>query len=518
MAVEEVELKGNVHVQSGRSNGDNGLLAGSKELRQRNQLERYLNFFSTLAFSATLMASWETVGGSIAAGLLNGGPSAIVYGMVFSTIGSVAVAASLAELASVNPTAGAQYHWTYNLSPKSHRLFLSFFQGWVTVFSWSSLVCLAPFLIGNQILGLVSFNRESYHIERYQGTLLMWAVLIIPIIINIYARRVLAVIEVAAGIMHIVFLPVTIAVLVALAPRNPDEFVWNTFVSGISGWSSPGVAWAVGLLGVVTPLGGVDGVIHMAEEVKMAPRTVPRSMIWGTITNGIMAFGYAIAVLYCMGDYMEALTSPTGYPIITIVYQATRSKTAVNILMAMGLLPGWIALFNGLASVTRLTWAFARDNGLPFSDFFVHIDRKHKIPIRALFLVATLVVLLSFIQIGSTAAFNAILSISTLGLYFSYIIPLILLVIKRFREPQDIPRGVFHMGRWGLPVNLFAIAFAIYVSIFLPFPAQVPVTGENMNYAGPVLGAVMIFACVDWVVRGRRKWVGPTIVTHEDRR
>jgi choline transport protein len=39
MAVEEVELKGNVHVQSGRSNGDNGLLAGSKELRQRNQLE-----------------------------------------------------------------------------------------------------------------------------------------------------------------------------------------------------------------------------------------------------------------------------------------------------------------------------------------------------------------------------------------------------------------------------------------------------------------------------------------------
>lgn len=47
------------------------------------------------------MASWETVGGSIAAGLLNGGPSAIVYGMVFSTIGSVAVAASLTELASV---------------------------------------------------------------------------------------------------------------------------------------------------------------------------------------------------------------------------------------------------------------------------------------------------------------------------------------------------------------------------------------------------------------------------------
>jgi hypothetical protein len=40
MAFEEVELKGSVHVQSGaRSNGDSGQPAGSKEVRQRNQLE-----------------------------------------------------------------------------------------------------------------------------------------------------------------------------------------------------------------------------------------------------------------------------------------------------------------------------------------------------------------------------------------------------------------------------------------------------------------------------------------------
>lgn len=86
----------------------------------------------------------------------------------------------------------------------------------------------------------------------------MWAVAIIPIIINIFARRVLSAIEVAAGIMHVVFLPVTIAVFVILAPRNPDSFVWDTFVGGLSGWENSGVVFSVGLLGVITPLAGTS--------------------------------------------------------------------------------------------------------------------------------------------------------------------------------------------------------------------------------------------------------------------
>jgi hypothetical protein len=76
-------------------------------------------------------------------------------------------------------------------------------------------------------------------------------------------------------------------------------------------------------------------------------------------------------------------------------------------------------------------------------------------------------------------------------------------------SPQDIPRGTFSLGKFGLPMNLLAILFATYFVIFLPFPATLPVTAENMNYAGPVLGFVMLFACVDWIVRGRHKWEGP---------
>ncbi|KAJ5095107.1 amino acid permease [Penicillium argentinense] len=249
----------------------------------------------------------------------------------------------------------------------------------------------------------------------------------------------------------------------------------------------------------------------MAEEVQNAQVVIPRSIIYGTLINGTLAFSYLIAVLYCMGDCTEAVTSPTGYPIITIAYQATGSKTATFVLMAMGMLPGWIALFNGLASVTRRTWAFARDNGLPFSDFVALVDPTYKILLRALLLVLSFIFMLLFIQIGPTAAFNAILSLSTLGLYISYLIPLVLLVVKRVTAPQDIPRGSFSLGKLGLPVNLLAILFTTYFVVLLPFPAKVPVTAENMNYAGPVLGFVMLFGCGDWIARGRYKWEGPTM-------
>ncbi|KAJ5385294.1 amino acid permease [Penicillium concentricum] len=509
MQEEDLEMKSGSAVRSVPVGSGNGGYESST-VREKQHLEKYLNFFSSVAFSACLLASWETAGGSLLSGLYNGGPAAIVYGIILTTVGNLSIACSLAELASIHPTAGAQYHWSYFLAPRGRR-FISFFQGWVTVFSWSSLVCIAPFFIGNQIQGMVVLQYPDYEMQRWRGTLLMWAVAIIPILLNIFARRILGGVEVAAGIMHVVFLPVVIAVCVILAPRNPDAFVWDNFVSGLSGWKDPGVVFSIGLLGVLTPLSGVDGIIHMAEEVKNAKFVVPRSMIYGTLINGILALGYLIAILYCMGDYAEAVTTPTGYPIIQITYQATKSKAATYVLMTMGILPGWIGFFNGLASVTRLTWAFARDNGLPFSVFFTYVDPTYKIPIRALFLVASCIFALSFIQIGSTAAFSAILSISTLGLYISYIIPLVLLVMKRFMAPRDIPQGSFTLGKLGLPMNLFAILFATYFAIFLPFPSTLPVTAENMNYAGPVLGFVMLFACGDWLVRGRHIWQGPTV-------
>ena len=113
---------------------------------------------------------------------------------------------------------------------------------------------------------MVVLAHPEYELVRWRGTLLMWAVAIIPILVNIFARRVLPGIEYAAGIMHVVFLPVTIIVFVVLAPKNPDFFVWKTFVGGLSGWKDSGVIFSIGLLGVITPLSGMSSPYQHIEE------------------------------------------------------------------------------------------------------------------------------------------------------------------------------------------------------------------------------------------------------------
>lgn len=118
-----------------------------------------------------------------------------------------------------------------------------------------STVAIAPFLVATQIQGLLILNDPAYAPERWHLTLLMFAVMLVPLVVNVFARKLLAPVEVLGGIFHVIFLPAVLVPLIILAPRNPDSFVWKDFITGLSGWKNDGVVWSIGLLSVTFPLG-----------------------------------------------------------------------------------------------------------------------------------------------------------------------------------------------------------------------------------------------------------------------
>lgn len=75
------------------------------------------------------LADLEFLSSGFAPALRNGGPSALVWGMIFSISGTMALALSLAEMASICPIAGAQYHWTALFAPPKIRAFMTWMQG-----------------------------------------------------------------------------------------------------------------------------------------------------------------------------------------------------------------------------------------------------------------------------------------------------------------------------------------------------------------------------------------------------
>lgn len=119
---------------------------------------------------------------------------------------------------------------------------------------------------------------------------------------------------------------------------------------------------------------GFDGVIHLAAEVTDAPKHIPRAMVLSVGLNGLLIFGYVIALLYCMGNVEEIVGTPTGFPIIELYFQATGSKAGTVVLVGLLLFAGTVSIFSLFASTSRLTWAFANDRGLPFADFFAHVS------------------------------------------------------------------------------------------------------------------------------------------------
>ena len=231
------------------------------------KLDRYISFIPAIAFGANLQASWESVAVSFQAGLLNGGPTALVWGTLIAWVGSLAMAASLAEMASISPTVGAQYRWTAMFRPPGIMTgaFWALIQGWLTCTAWVATVAQPAYFLATLIQGMVILNHDDYTPKRWHGTLLAWCILAIPVLINIFARRVLPSIEIVGAVTHISFYITFVVTLAVLAPRSSTEFVFKTNVFGLSGWENQPVQWCIGLISATFPLGGFDGVLHMSK-------------------------------------------------------------------------------------------------------------------------------------------------------------------------------------------------------------------------------------------------------------
>jgi amino acid transporter len=116
--------------------------------------------------------------------------------------------------------------------------------------------------------------------------------------------------------------------------------------------------------------------------------------------------------------------------------------------------------------------------------------------------------ILSLIYIGSSTAFNAIISLTTLALYISYFFPILFFMLRKVRGPP-LDYGPFQLGRWGIPINLASLAYLIYAATWMPFPIVLPVTAQNMNYSGPIFLVIVIGAFVDWSISGHKRFEVP---------
>ena len=110
-------------------------------------------------------------------------------------------------------------------------------------------------------------------------------------------------------------------------------------------------------------------------------------MVIALVISGTFTMAFSIAILFGIGDIKLALTSSTKYPIIQIFLTATGSRKATTAMVCALVSTLVFSTFGTLACASRLAWAFARDRGFPFPNYFSHVSlstRRQLLPPQCL--------------------------------------------------------------------------------------------------------------------------------------
>ena len=105
--------------------------ANMARMGKDQQLMRHFRVLSMASFVAIATAAWEIGLFNLTPGITNGGLPGLVYSVLWNFVGFGPIYLSMAEMASMAPTAGAQYHWVSEFAPEGLQRGLSYVTGYV---------------------------------------------------------------------------------------------------------------------------------------------------------------------------------------------------------------------------------------------------------------------------------------------------------------------------------------------------------------------------------------------------
>jgi len=361
---------------------------------------------------------------------------------------------------------------------------------------------------------LDSSQCPDYVWKNYHGTLLTIAVIAFSIVFNTVLAARLPLIEGMVLILHLAGFFAIIIPLWVMAPRAHPNVLLEFSNNG--GWSSTGLSAMIGLTSPMSVLIGYDCSVHMSEEIQDASLTLPKAIIWSVVPNAALGFIMAVTLIFTLGDINSILATPTFQPFIQVFFNATQSYAATNAMTAIVIILLASCCISEVATASRQIWSFARDRGLPASNWLSQVMPGWNIPLRAVCVSLVVSSLLACINLGSSTALNAINSLGGVSILSSYFITISCLIWRRV-SGHPLPPRRWSLGEFGMAINIAALLFLIPVWFFAFWPLFTPTTAATMNWSSTMFGGTIFFALVYYAARARHQYVGPVLQVKRDK-
>jgi len=479
------------------------------ELGYAQELRRRMSGFSNFAVSFTIISVLSGCLTLYYFGMDEGGPAIIVWGWPIVGIFTLLVGLSMAEVCSSFPTAGGLYYWSAKLA-RTNGAAWSWFTGWFNFLGQVAITAGIDFgaaLFINFLLSLW-FN---FSVSTHWHTVVIYAcVLLLHGLLNQFGIRLVALLNNVSVWWHITGVLIIVGAMIfglkAGAHHASAKFVF-TDLQNLSGFH---IGWwyilPVGLLLAQYTFTGYDASAHMTEETHNAARSGPRGIVMSILISLIAGWVLLIGITFAIqkANYTSEATAVVA-PAQIWIDAIGRTGAELLLLVAIG-----AQLFCGMSSVTansRMIYAFSRDGALPGSAIWHKVNKRTRTPTNAIWLAAAGALILGLPYLGNSAAYAAVTSIATIGLYIAYVVPTFL----RLRQGANFKRGPWHLGRWSYLVGTIAVIWVVFITILFMLPTESPIGWGNFNYTVIAVVAVIGFAGIYWLVSAKNWFTGPRV-------
>jgi amino acid transporter len=500
------------------------------------ELFRTMGGFSNFAISFSIISILTGAVILYDYGLAWAGTAAVMIGWPLITVFVLAIAASMAELASAYPTAGGLYYWASKMKNKNW----GWWTAWLNLIGQFAIVAgidyaAAGFINATIVDKLLGGTFNTVLFGPINGQLVtMGVILAIQLALNIAGINLVALLNQVSVWWHIVIVAVVV-VLIFLAGK-PDQSgltlfqiqpldqggSWDNNLGFVHLLYGPATSYPLilafffSLLLANWTYTGYDASAHVAEETVGARMASAWGVFLSVAVSAVVGYIFLVALTTHLPNLSALFPADlsTADPATYSQYYFGGGVAVIDILVynlgtfVGGLLSAGIAIamwFCGLASLAaagRMLFAFSRDDGIPGSSWLKRVSARYRTPANALVAVAVvawLFTVAAFI-VGTGTAIVIITAISTIFLYAAYGVVIYLgATTEEWRTHR-----VWSLGRWSKPIAYVAVFWVIVLMILFSFP-----TSGNISW--PFMVGTVVLLLVYYFGWARAHFEGPKV-------
>jgi urea carboxylase system permease len=407
----------------------------------KQELKRSLGVFSSFAVAFSYISPSTGIFTLFALGLGTIG-GVFIWSWPIVALGQLCVAFGFAELASHYPVAGSVFQWTKYLSGKTY----SWFAGWIYLFA--GILTVTAVCVTLPLALIPAFNNMGWHLQDslHNQRIIAIITLVVITVMNIFGVKLVAIVNNTGVLFEILGMVVFAFILALFHHHQSGAVIFHT-----GGTKLTTGTFLVAMFMSLFVIYGFDTAGTLAEETRDPRREAPKAIIASIIGAFVIGGIFLYACLLAIPNLPAAIKGGFGPANIIDANFSNAFSTVFLLVVSAAIFVCCLAI---QTSTIRLCFGMSRDDRLPISGVLSKVQPRLHTPIGSCLAIG----ILAFIPMLQYAGAGIIAIAATGMIYLAYFLGNIALLRARLRGWPKA-KAPFSLGRWGLPLNVLALAW-----------------------------------------------------------